>query len=58
MTEQADGTDTPVAPTRRPTMDHAKIERLKKDIASGDYAIDPMRVAEKLIEQGVIGDVN
>lgn len=32
------------------TFDHAKVARLKAEIAGGTYEIDPFRVADKFIE--------
>ena len=56
-----DHSEQPVDPitdpsTGRPVRDHAKVARLRREIAAGTYALDPDAVAAALLKAGVLAE--
>lgn len=57
MIEDLDGLND-VVPATPATASMSKVERVRRAIADGTYAVDEDRIAEKLIEQGFGGLIN
>lgn len=38
-------------------VDHAKVARIKAQIAAGDYEVDALKTAGKMIEESLLGDL-
>lgn len=59
MTEQTKGVDgADRLAGNGASADPARIEQLKQAIARGDYSVDEKAIAEKIIAQGALDDLN